>query len=471
MSNRAIPGSAGWGVHPDPEMERLMKGLASLPGPDFGVGVKIRFRSSSAIMFLLVFSGIIPSSFAQPGYFRVDSRAGVWWLLDPNGSPTLSIGVDTIRYEGDRIQGAGAAPYLEAVKKLYPDRASWGQGVLTRLRSWEFNTIGAWSDPELWELDMPHTIILDIAGRAGADWQGGRPADVFDPQFEKIAGKIAQEECAHRVKSRLLIGYFSDNELRWGPDWRGKETMLTLYLGLATAAPGKERALAFLRQKYGNDIGRLSRAWNIKAKDFAALPSLAVGPNGVRPDSDAFRTDADEFLELMASRYFEVCARAIHTADPNHLYLGARFAGKVPDPVIRAARAADVISVNIYSFDPQSLVRHLFEIARKPILVTEFAFRAQDSGLPNTRGAGPKVPSQAARAKAYADYVTRLESLPEAIGYHWFQWSDEPKEGRFDGENSNYGLVNIADEPYAEFVEAVRAANKAAFEAHQRLAK
>ncbi len=107
----------------------------------------------------------------------------------------------------------------------------------------------------------------------------------------------------------------------------------------------------------------------------------------------------------------------------------------------------------------------------KPVLITEFAFRAEDSGLPNTKGAGPKVTNQAARAKAYADYVTRLESLPEAIGYHWFKWTDEPKEGRFDGENSNYGLVDIGDKPYREFAEAVKAANQAAIEVHRRLTK
>jgi agarase len=100
--------------------------------------------------------------------------------------------------------------------------------------------------------------------------------------------------------------------------------------------------------------------------------------------------------------------------------------------------------------------------------VGEFAFRAENSGLPNTQGAGPKVPDQAARAKAYADYVTRLESLPEAVGYHWFEWVDEPKEGRFDGENSNYGLVDIHDRPFLEFVVAVKKANDAAWDAHKK---
>jgi hypothetical protein len=117
------------------------------------------------------------------------------------------------------------------------------------------------------------------------------------------------------------------------------------------------------------------------------------------------------------------------------------------------------------------LVEHVFQVTGKPVMITEFAFRAEDSGLPNTQGAGPKVPNQQARAKAYTDYVTWLESLPEVVGYHWFEWVDEPKEGRFDGENSNYGLVDIRDDPYKEFVAAVKQANAAALEAHKKAGK
>ncbi|MGH9507825.1 MAG: hypothetical protein ACRD13_12960, partial [Terriglobales bacterium] len=67
---------------------------------------------------------------------------------------------------------------------------------------------------------------------------------------------------------------------------------------------------------------------------------------------------------------------------------------------------------------------------------------------------------------AYRQFVTDLESLPEAIGYHWFEWADEPAAGRFDGENSNYGLVNIHDQPYHVFIQAVRQANAAAAAIH-----
>lgn len=426
--------------------------------------MKTKFVMRWLSTFLLVILGwcfALPPGFCAPaGFFRVEKRDGVWWLIAPDGSGALSTGVDEIGYAPDRVRGTGPSHYGEAAERIYGDQNAWGAAALARLRSWGFNTIGAWSDRELWTRDAPYTVILNIAAHAGADWQHGKPLDVYDPRFEEAARKIVETECAPRAQDRNLIGYFSDNEMRWGPDWRGKETMLQMYLEFPQDAPGRRTAREFLRQHYNRDIGQLNRAWGASAKNFEEIPSSA--------GTDAFKSDADQFLGMMAARYFQVCARAIHGADPSHLYLGARFAGKVPDPVFQAARAADVVSVNIYSFDPRPLVEHIFKLTGKPILITEFAFRAEDSGLPNTRGAGPKVPDQWARAKAYADYVRRLESLPESIGYHWFKWADEPKEGRFDGENSNYGLVNINDEPYEIFVNAVKAANEAALDAHKK---
>ena len=79
-------------------------------------------------------------------------------------------------------------------------------------------------------------------------------------------------------------------------------------------------------------------------------------------------------------------------------------------------------------------------------MITEFSFKAMDSGLPNTRGAGAPVETQEDRAYHFEQYVTEFMRLPYAVGFHWFEYADEPAEGRFDGENSNYGLVNIKDE-------------------------
>ena len=407
---------------------------------------------------------ITPQLFGAEGYFRVEQKAGVWWFVTPSGQLTLSAGVDNVSYRGDEIHGTSVHPYLQNVSKLYPSKAAWAETELKRIRSWGFNTLGSWTDPFLWGRDgMPYTVILDIATRSGANWLKGIPVDVYSPRFEATARKIAQTECAPHAHDPDLVGYFSDNELRWGPDWRGKQNMLAMYLDLPSNSPGRQHAIEFLKKKYSGSIQRFNHAWGVHAASFAAVPAEA--------STAAYQADSSEFLGMVARRYFEVCAHSIHAADPNHLYLGAKFAGLPPDPVLRASHAADVVSVDIYRFDPRPMVKHIYELARRPVLVAEFAFRAEDSGLPNTRGAGPKVPDQAARTGAYQNYVTWLESLPEAVGFHWFEWCDEPREGRFDGENSNYGLVNIKDQPYQQFVTAVKAANSDALSVHHKLMK
>jgi agarase len=48
------------------------------------------------------------------------------------------------------------------------------------------------------------------------------------------------------------------------------------------------------------------------------------------------------------------------------------------------------------------------------------------------------------------------------VGYHWFEHADEPREGRHDGENSNYGIVTIEDAEYQEFAPSLRNINERA---------
>ncbi len=72
------------------------------------------------------------------------------------------------------------------------------------------------------------------------------------------------------------------------------------------------------------------------------------------------------------------------------------------------------------------------------------------------------MPTQAERALFYDNYVRILMGLPHVVGYHWFRRRDQPKGGRLDGENSNYGIVTIADEPYEVFGRVVPVTNGSA---------
>ncbi len=64
--------------------------------------------------------------------------------------------------------------------------------------------------------------------------------------------------------------------------------------------------------------------------------------------------------------------------------------------------------------------------------------------------------NQQERGVAYRYYVENAAAHPAIIGVHWFEWLDEPNTGRFDGENYNIGMVDVADQPYAELVDAMK---------------
>ncbi len=401
------------------------------------------------------------SPVAATGFYRVARIDGRWWFVDPSGHPVVSVGVNDVTYDGDPIRGTGPSPYLEAVRRRYADRAAWADAALSLLRLSAFNTLGAWSDPQLWTHGMAYTVMLDFGARAGADPPRGKPVDVYAPGFEATARQTAAALELPIADDPNLLGYFSDNELWWGTDWRRRETLLAAYLELSAGAPGRTHAVAFLRDRYGGSIARLNAAWRVTAADFAGVPPSAR--------TRAYRLDAEAFLGRVAARYFAVAAAAIRDVDPHHLYLGERFQGLPPFPVLRAARAADVVSINLYVRDPRRAVRRVYAATGRPVLVTEFSFRSLDSGLPNTIGAGPWVFDQRTRGLAYVNYVMNLVSLPEAVGYHWFRWADEPAQGRADGENSNYGLVTVDDVPYREFLDAVSATNQAAAAEHSGL--
>jgi hypothetical protein len=107
---------------------------------------------------------------------------------------------------------------------------------------------------------------------------------------------------------------------------------------------------------------------------------------------------------------------------------------------------------------------------KRPLLITEYSFAATEnqSGDPNTKGASVTVPTQRERAEHAERFVTQALSLPYVIGLHWFEWADESPQGRFDGEDQDYGLVDIHDRPYALVTAAHTRANVNAMSIHDR---
>jgi len=461
-----------------------------------------------SILYMVVLGGVLTTPilaadipFQEPtGFYYVQKIDGRWYLIDPQGHRFISTGVTTVEYEQDIIHGTTIKPYGEATKAKYGSVEAWRKAVAERLMGWGFNTIGAWSDNDISKVDvggkhLAYTAILGLGSgfvsekvKGGEAWLQGIFPDVFDPDFVTYCQTRAQKSCAPHKDDPNLLGWFTDNEMRWGPDWRGKDELLVVFLNMPLHTPGRDAALQMLRQRHP-EIAQFNAVWSTSfaSWDEAAQAVKFATPNGMdrktAPAQNAeiddhfttedyraraFVADCDAFLSLLATRYFQTVHDAIKAADPNHLVIGCRFAYVPAMPIIVAAgKYTDIISANCYAYDPTQALQ-IYSTQNRPLLIGEFAFRGRDSGLPNTQGAGPLVDTQQQRADAFAVYARAALSQPNLVGYQWFEHADEPQEGRFDGENSNYGLVDITDKPYDTLVKKMTEINQQALALHEQ---
>ena len=77
------------------------------------------------------------------------------------------------------------------------------------------------------------------------------------------------------------------------------------------------------------------------------------------------------------------------------------------------------------------------------------------------------VDTQEQRAHGVAAGIMQLARMPTIVGLHWFQYYDHPKGGRGDGEDYNFGLVDINDQPYEEVTETFRRLNPRLAKLHE----
>jgi agarase len=298
----------------------------------------------------------------KTGFFHTEQIDGRWWLVTPAGNVFLSKGVDHVNY----------APESDSAPKAPSDTTAWAKMATAQLHLWGFNTVGAWSAKELHTAGIAYAPIVDIAAAVALDvWLKGLVVDYFSAEFREAADRAAARTCVPHADDPWLLGYFTDNELRWGCDWRGKESLLESYLKMPSSSTGYARAVAFLKEP-----GR-----------------------GASVLTD---NDKSAFLELVAAEYARVSSDAIRRHDSNHLILGCRFASYAGDAVMRGVGSYfDVISFHSYSPNaPIDRLELIHKLTGKPTMVTEFSFKAMDSGLPNTKGAAKPVATQDDRAQA-----------------------------------------------------------------------
>ena len=106
----------------------------------------------------------------------------------------------------------------------------------------------------------------------------------------------------------------------------------------------------------------------------------------------------------------------------------------------------------------RSYLDTLHELTNRPILVSEFYMAAMENGSGNKNDSAgfPTVATQ-----KEAQPPSQTVSLPCCVyrmwsAAEWFQFYDEPPNGRkMDGENYNFGLVDVHNRPYADVTDAL----------------
>lgn len=448
------------------------------------------------------------------GFFRAAKRDGKWWLVTPGGHLFLSFGVNSLNtIEGDTItegreqmfqwlpakgdplaahyrenrdwealglkikhnMGQSFNFYSANLQRKYGDKwyEAWKAATLTRLASWGFNTIGNWSDPQLYGKRMPYTVTIDPWPADGGDkkpkfaevasgndyWK--RMADPFDPRYAEALDSGIRSQALEHSDDPWCLGYFVDNEMSWGSmkDERSRYGLALGALSLNADSPAKRAFVNSLQTKYG-EIAKMNRAWSKRLASWQALLNSPFQPGG---DLNAgLKEDLRAFGKDFARQYFRVVTGTLKKYDSNHLYLGPRFAWHTRESVEACGELCDVVSFNIYRPKVVPSEWNVLDGIDKPVLIGEFHMGALDRGMFHA-GLVP-AEDQADRARMYQEYIRSVVDHPLMVGCHYFKYADEPLTGRpGDGENYNIGLVSVTDTPYPEFLAAAGAVHAEAY--------
>ncbi|TWT40118.1 hypothetical protein [Botrimarina hoheduenensis] len=433
------------------------------------------------------------------GFFRVEKVHGKWWFVDPDGRLFFSNGITGVS-DADRegnpqvavktpvsgredyfaelpLPGDPAEQFLQfetstvtsgdyqgqrplamnffgsnALAKYGPNWQADSRDIAhERLRSWGMNTIGAWSDEEVYlQGRTAYSMVLFPANPSLINGSSVFP-DYFDPTYRTNVENRLLQEAGKSLNDPWNLGYFIHNELSWTRSSTSDIDVGLQTLASAATQPAKIAMRDQLIAKY-TTVGDLNAEWltaYASWNDF--LTQRSISPDLTRAEADLLAFDA-----LYADTYYSTTKQAMRAVAPNHLYMGSRLTGGAR---LSAAQAsvlhADVVSINRYGTDISVLPAGLE--GDVPLISGEFHYSANDTGLwsDGLRTAA----NQADRADRFEIYVQSALQSDRFVGVHWLQYWDFPTSGKLNSNNnnSNLGFVTIADTPYQEMVNSARA--------------
>lgn len=387
------------------------------------------------------------------GFWRiVKTPQGVWWFLSPDDRFEFLNFVDTVQPVIHGRDPAGPDFISTDFDSHAPDAMDrWARASVSRVLNIGFKGVGAWSAAALHKCEIPMTQDLNISA-----WASASNAMLFSPAWAKSAEDAVRTQAAPLRDNKNLVGYYLDNEIDW-EDEPGSPA--TYFDNLHLDDPNRKEVLNVIQSTWPT-IDAFNSDWKLSLHDWATLSKLPTLP---RSSGVGYDRLASAWLFHLADAYFKITTDLLKKYDPNHLILGVRYRGSAPPEVARASRPyTDAQSLNYYVADARldsELFNMLAAQSEQPLVISEYSFHALDnrSGDRNLIGFDAQVPDQQSRGQAYRLLTTRLARVPYIIGADWFEWADEPSSGRdADGEDVNFGVVDVDDHVYEPLGAAVR---------------
>lgn len=370
------------------------------------------------------YGGTEKKKFNATGFFRVEKDGENQCLVDPDGNMFISIGLNHLDSSNLKYHYN-----LDIWKNKYSSsHDKWIQtGLVPDMKNWGFNTVGwtqeyisgdwgkaldwgvninlghstPWCAENYKTANMPYVLQLRIAEIE--DWNG-RPnfPDVFSKEFDVYVEWLVRSICVDHADSKNLLGYFFVDIPAW-----------------------------------------LEHA---SGRDFPQLSGLS-------------KTEREQKVFEVASKYYEVITKHIRSYDKNHLILGDRYNGNkgIPNEVLKAMIPfVDVFSVQYFPANTPEGHKQMHEdlekwhkITGKPVLIADIGNCCKTEMNPERIY---DLESQAARAEDYINSLTPLTKEPWFVGWHWCAYVENTARG--------WGMKTPYDEPYNEFVELVKIFNK-----------
>ena len=436
--------------------------------------------------------------FDATGWFHTAHDGRRWWLVDPEGYAFFSNGM----CYGNRTGIYAMADHLDNLYQWLPPRDglfsrawctgdqiplyavrngvenakmrtlvnlpranmmrvfgerwldAWISMNAARLRSWGVNTLGVGvndydDEPTqtfLARAQIPYVITLKQFPLTQQCIFRDFP-DVFSEEYASMAAALAGKQLKPYRDDPRMIGYFITNE----PEWLMHDDVnLAERLLAAHGCEASKRVfMEGLRAKYG-DVQALNAAWDADFDGFERL----LKPWRCGELTAAAREDMAGFHLTLVEKYGRVVSDALKQVDPHHLNLGMRYNQASDKTLCGPMNYFDVFSFNCYGAEPTSAASLIAKGGDKPMIVGEWHIGAKDSGL-DAWGLY-YTQTQAERAQAIAYYLEQSTQESHLIGVHYFEYSDQPYLGRFDGECYNIGLIDVCNRPYPMVAAAFR---------------